>query len=367
MNFLFSHIGRYLFWRTAIGFAIALGAVLASILLIDMVEQMRSLGDRVDLGLLDAARLSLYKTPMLIEQTLPFVVLAGAMIAIVRLNRSSELIALRASGVSAWRFLSPPALLAALLGVAVVTILNPIGANAYRHFEVEKARLLTTDAGQSLTPNGLWIRQATPQGQVVIHAERFGQTGAKLTDVMLLFFVTREGALRFSRRMHAAEAELKAGFWQLTDIIEAEPGGRPQHEDKLAIPTNLDPSELLNRFVQPATLSFWRLPGFIAESRAAGLAPVRYELKWQGLLAYPLMLAGMAGLGAVFSLRLQRLGNVAGWCAFGAGIGLFLFFFSQLSAAFAVSQAVPAIVASWSPPLAGMFTALAFVAYLEDG
>ncbi|MGE3143647.1 MAG: LptF/LptG family permease, partial [Hyphomonadaceae bacterium] len=87
----------------------------------------------------------------------------------------------------------------------------------------------------------------------------------------------------------------------------------------------------------------------------------------QGLLAYPLLLAGMAGLGAVFSIRLHRLGNVARWCAFGVGIGLFLFFFSQLAQAFAVAQAVPAIVSAWSPPLAGLFTACAFVAYLEDG
>jgi lipopolysaccharide export system permease protein len=247
-----------------------------------------------------------------------------------------------------------------------VTVLNPVGAAAYRTFEVEKARLLSEE-GDSPMPNGLWIRQATPQGQVVIHADAWGGAGAQLTDVTLLFFTEREGALRFSRRMQAAVAELKPGFWQLTDIVEAEPGGRPQREDNLAIPTTLDPSELLNRFVAPATLSFWELPGFIAESQAAGLAPVRYELKWQSLLAYPLLLAGMAGLGAVFSLRLQRLGNVAAWSAAGVGIGLFLFFFSQLSAAFAVSQAAPPFVAAWSPPLAGLFTALAFVAYLEDG
>lgn len=366
MTFMLSNLGRYLIWRSAAGIGIAMLAVLASILLIDVVEQMRTLGDRVELTLASAARLTLMKTPSLIEQTLPFVVLAGAMIAIVRLNRTSELTALRASGISAWRFLAPPALLAFVLGVIVITAVNPIGSAAYQRYESEKARLLATGPARNL-PNGVWIRQSSPSGQIVIHADRWARNGAELHDVTLLFFETRDGALRFTRRVFAETAELRPGFWQLTNLVEASPGAAPERSEHLAIPSNLDPAELLDRFIAPATLSFWRLPGFIAEARASGLAPVRYELKWQGLLAYPFMLAGMAGLGAVFSLRLQRLGNVARWCAFGAAIGLFLFFFGQLAAAFAVAQAVPSLVAAWSPPLAGVFTALAFVAYLEDG
>lgn len=370
MSFLATSLGRYLLWRSAAGIGIALAGVLASILLIDVVEQLRSLGDRVDLSLAQAAHLSLLKTPMLIEQTLPMVVLAGTMIAIVGLNRRSELIAMRASGVSAWSFLAPPAILAAALGVFVVLVLNPIGSDLYQQYEIEKARLLSDDDSAEPTPNGVWIRQGAPGGQIVIHADRWGgagPNGGRLENVTLFQFSARDGALRFTRRMHADRAELRGGFWQLTNVVEAAPGGRPTREASLAIPTNLDAAELLDRFVAPATLSFWRLPAFLGEAEQAGLAPVRYELRWQGLLAYPLLLAAMAGLGAVFSLRLQRLGGFAEWCALGAGIGVFLFFFGQLASAFAVAQSVPALVAAWSPPLAGVFVALAFVAYLEDG
>jgi lipopolysaccharide export system permease protein len=182
-----------------------------------------------------------------------------------------------------------------------------------------------------------------------------------------MFFEVQQDALRFTRRIQAASAELKPGFWQLTDLTEATPGGRPVRQTHLAIPTTLDATELINRFVNPATLSFWALPTFIREAREAGFAPTRYELKLQALLAYPLLLATMAGLGAAFSLQLQRLGNLARWGAAGVGIGLFLFFYSQLAGAFAITQSVPAAVAAWSAPLAGMFIALALVAFVEDG
>jgi|CXWL01.1.fsa_nt_gi lipopolysaccharide export system permease protein len=366
MGFLFSRLGRYLTMRAIIGVGVAMTAVLVSILLIDLVEQMRSVGARVELGLLDALRLTLLKTPMLIEQTLPFVVLAGTMMAIIGLNRSSELVAMRAAGVSAWRFLAPAAAVGVLLGVLVITLLNPIGSRFYQLFEAEKAEALS-DYAQTADQTGVWIRQGDSEGQVVIHADSVDQSGAKLQGATFMFFEVRDTALRFVRRIRATEAELKPGFWQLTDIVEATPGARPQRHAHLAIPTQLDPNELLDRFVAPATLSFWDLPGFIREAREAGFAPTRYELKWQSLLAYPLMLAAMAGLGAAFSLQLQRLGNLARWGAAGVGIGLFLFFYSQLAGAFAITQTVPAAVAAWSGPAAGLFIALSIVAFLEDG
>lgn len=364
---LVSNLDRYVVSRVVSGISVALIAVLASILLIDLVEQMRTVGTRTELGVIEAARLTLLKTPMLVEQTLPFVVLAGAMIAIIGLNRSSELVAMRAAGVSAWRFLAPAALVGIVLGVIAITTLNPIGAALFREFETQKQEALTTSAMSGENGAGVWIRQGDRNGQVVIHADGVDSSGAVLRGATFMFFEAQQDSLRFTRRIRAEEAELRPGFWQLSNLVEATPGGRPTRQAHLAIPTTLDAGELINRFVTPATLSFWALPGFIREAREAGFAPTRYELKWQSLLAYPLLLAAMAALGAAFSLQLQRLGNLARWGAAGVGVGLFLFFYSQLAGAFAITQTVPAAVAAWSAPFAGMFIALAIVAFLEDG
>ncbi len=366
MSFLMSRLGRYVIARVLGGVVVALIAVLASILLIDFVEQMRTVGTRTDISPLDALRLTLLKTPMLIEQTLPFVTLAGTMMAIIGLNRSSELVAMRAAGVSAWRFLTPAAFVGAALGFIAVTALNPLGAQLYREFEAEKDDALSAYTGSG-GDNGVWIRQGDRDGQVVIHADNVDASGATLRGATFMFFEARNDALRFARRMRVETAELRPGFWQLTNVIEATPGGRPVRHSHLAIETSLDAAEMLNRFVTPASLSFWELPHFIADARAAGFAPTRYELKFQSLLAYPLLLAVMAGLGAAFSLQLQRLGNLARWGAAGVTIGLILFFYSQLAGAFAITQSVPTVVAAWSAPFAGMFIALAMVAFLEDG
>lgn len=371
MNFLFTGMGRYLFLRTLMGFGIAMAAVAASILLVDVVEQLRTIGGRSDLSLWGALGLTALKTPMLVEQTLPFVVLAGTMIAMIQLNRRSELIALRASGVSAWRFLAPTAAAALGVGILSITVLNPIGANLYERYEAIKAHIEGAREGpNAVTRNGVWLRQGDGVGQTVIHAAGIRPNTTTLTEATFFFFEVdpADGALHFVNRINAAEAVLRpSSMWELRNLTEARPGAAPKAERVVSIPTTLRANALLDTFVTPGSLSFWRLPGFIDGARKAGLAPVRYELKHQSLLALPLLLAAMACLGAVFSLRLQRLGGLAGYVMTGIGAGFLLYFSSQLASAFAITEVVPAVVAAWSPPLTGFFAALAILSFVEDG
>lgn len=372
MSFLLSGMGRYLFIRTLIGFGIALAAVAASILLVDVVEQLRTIGANTDLSLWGALGLTALKTPMLIEQTLPFVVLAGTMIGMIQLNRRSELIALRASGVSAWRFLAPTAAAAMGVGILATTLLNPIGARLYERHEAIRARIegAAAEGPNSVTRNGVWLRQGDGVGQTVIHAASLAPNSTILKDATFFFFEVdpADGALRFVNRINAAEAELRpSSMWELRNMVEARPGEPPKAEPVISIPTTLEANALFDTFVTPGALSFWRLPGFIHAAREAGLAPVRYELKHQNLLALPMLLAAMASLGAVFSLRLQRLGGLAGYMMAGIGAGFLLYFSGQLASAFAITEVVPAVVAAWSPPLTGFFAALAILSFIEDG
>jgi lipopolysaccharide export system permease protein len=158
---------------------IALVAVLAAILLIDMVEQMRTVGTRTEMTLLEALRLTLLKTPMLVEQTLPFVVLAGTMMAIIGLNRSSELVAMRAAGVSAWRFLTPAGSLGSCLASSPSRRSIHWVRGSIREFESGREDALT-DRLPTAGENGVWIRQGDPDGQVVIHADGVDPSGTRL-------------------------------------------------------------------------------------------------------------------------------------------------------------------------------------------
>ena len=371
MSFLFSGLGRYLFVRTLIGFGVALGVVAASILLVDVVEQLRTVGARSDISLWQALGLTAMRTPMLIEQTLPFVVLAGSMVSLLQLNRRSELIAMRAAGVSAWKFLTPTLTAALLVGVLAITILNPLGAYLFERYEAITASIENEGAQPSeRNKNGIWLRQGDGASQTVIHADSMAPNSTVLLAPTFFFFEVNptDGALRFVNHIQARSAELRPSqMWELRDLVESRPGEVAKTEKVVSIPTTLQRAALFDRFVTPSALSFWRLPGFIETAKRAGLAPLRYELKHQALLSLPLLLAAMASFGAVFSLRLQRLGGLAQFLMYGITSGFVLYFSTQLAAAFAVTEVVPPVVAAWSPPLTGFFAALAILSFTEDG
>jgi lipopolysaccharide export system permease protein len=367
MRFLLSGLGRYLMAQSLRGILIALLAIAAAILLIDVVEQMRTVGARVEISLIEALGLTLLKAPALLEQTLPFVVLVGVMIGLIGINRRSELVALRASGVSAWRFLWPSVALGFGIGLCATMVLNPIGSSLLGRFETVQGQLLG-EPPRTESRNGIWLRQDDEAGQFLIHAEAIVPNSARLLNATFYFFeVGADQVPRFSRRYQADEAELRPRFWELRQVVEGAPGEPARPQATLSIPTRIEASALYDRFVTPNTISFWRLGSYIREARAAGLVPTRYQIRQQTLLAFPLLLAAMAALGAVFSLRLQRLGGLARWGGLGLAIGFGLFFLDRLSGAFASIQATSPELAAWTPPLAGLFTALALVCFLEDG
>ncbi len=370
-----SRIQRYVLMQCLSALLLVISVLFLSILLVDVVEQLRTVGSDVDLTARDALGLSLMKLPMLMEQTLSFAMLVAAMIAFSRLNRRGELAIIRASGVSAWRFLSPLLILAILLGAASTTLLNPVGARLNASYEQTRANLLREARPLAVTGgrNDIWLRQGDQTSQIVIHAERIEDNGAVLAGVKLLeeervfLNATPTDTFRFVRRIDAARALIRDGFWQLEDLIENVPGEAPVRREVLSIPTDLDADQLLDRFASPATIGFWALPAFVKQTMAAGLDASRYRMRWHSLLAAPVLFMAMALIGAIVCLRLGRLGGTSQLIAMGGVAAVGLFFVTQLAFSLGSSGAVPPAVAAWSPALFALFTALTVVAYREDG
>src|SRR5437764_122726 len=145
-----------------------MAAVFSIIVLVDMVELSRSLGGRSDIGFLRILELTMLEAPSVVLVLLPFVVLFGVMGAFITLNRRGELIAMRSAGLSAWRFITPAAMAAFVIGVLSVGLLNPIAALANAHFEDLRADL--TNGGNGRSTGEIWLRQGDAFNQMVIHA-----------------------------------------------------------------------------------------------------------------------------------------------------------------------------------------------------
>src|ERR1700754_2859460 len=119
-------IQRYIFKECFAAFMLMFSVITLAILLVDVVEELRTIGSRTQISVLTAFQLTMMKAPALILETLPFAMLAGSILAFSQLGRRSEIPAIRAAGVSAWRFLGPTMALALALGALMVTLIDPL-------------------------------------------------------------------------------------------------------------------------------------------------------------------------------------------------------------------------------------------------
>jgi lipopolysaccharide export system permease protein len=365
------HLGRieaYVLTRTLIGVAGALAVFATVITLIDFVELSRTVGGRVEVGFGQVLELTMLNAPTLILILLPFSFLFGVLGAFVSLNRGSELIAMRAAGVSAWRFIFPAAGAAVAIGVVTVTLLNPLASVMNARFEVMQAQL--NSGGARAAAQTVWLRQGDTHNQIVIRArERVPGNGALTLRGVSVFISTRarDGSVQFSRRIEAAQAQLMPGYWLLTSAQEATPGTSAYHFDTLTIPSSLNGDSALERFASPKAVPFWGLWTAIARTEQAGFSATGYRLELQDLLATPVMFAAMSVLAAAFSLRLIRLGGLAALAGSGVALGFVIFFFNEFCRALGKAGAIPPFAAAWTPPLIALLAGFTLLCYTEDG
>lgn len=360
-------IERYVLVQQVRALGMALAVISALVMLIDFVEISRGVGSDVDLSALRILGLMVLKSPAVIIQLLPFVFLFGTLAAYIGLNRRSELIAMRAAGVSAWRFVLPAAGAAFLLGIVTVTALGPAAASADGLFQRERARL-SNSASSADTSGAIWLREGEGQRQMVIRAERQDRANARLLGVTFFIYSTDpEGRRVFTERLDAASASLSAGRWRLVDAIGAQTGQRAVPYATLDLPSSLADEEAFERFARPISTPFWSLPAQIQRVESAGFSSTAYRLRLQQLLATPLMFAAMSILAAAFSLRLMRLGDLARMSAAAVVLGFGFFFLNQSAAAFGSAEVIPPFVAAWLPPILTALAALTLLFYTEDG
>jgi lipopolysaccharide export system permease protein len=362
-----SRIERYVVARTFSSTAGAFGVISALILLVNFVEVSRDVGGKAEVSGLQILGMTLLKSPNIILLVLPFAFLFGVLGAFVGLNRRSELVAMRAAGVSAWRFILPAAASAAVIGLVTIGLFSPVASWMNNQYERMYASL-STQVIAAADARDTWLRQGDERSQVVIHARAKAPSGDRLLNASLfLYTLDNKNRLQFSRLIEAREAELHPGFWQLYGAREAGPGEQAVTYDTLSIPSNLNPATAFQKFDAPASVDIWALPGVIRRIGAAGFSTTAYWLRFWELMATPFLYAAMSILAAAFSLRLMRLGGLALLASSGVALGFVIFFFNQLCDALGQADVIPPFLAAWTPPILALLSAFTLLCYTEDG
>jgi lipopolysaccharide export system permease protein len=335
------------------------------IFMIDMIELLRLSRRAQDLSVGTLLWIGLLRLPAFTELLLAFAVLVGSIGALLSLNRRSELIVMRSSGMSVWQFLRPGIVVTFILGVLAVALFNPLAASA--RFESERlvAEIFGTEAGLFATKGeGSWLRQDGADGQSVLNARASAEQGLVLTGVIAFLF-DKKGA--FVESLDAERATLQDGYWELQRTTVARPKREPESFSTYAISTHLTRERVGDALGSEIAVSFWQLPELIEVSEKAGLSAAKYRMQQAILLARPVLLIAMVVLAATVSLRSFRSGGIQTMVLFGliGGIGLFLL--AEVSRQIGASGLISPGLAVWVPIGVSLLVSLTVLLHQEDG
>jgi len=359
-------LNRYIAIRVIRSLTIAFMVVTGIIMLVDFVEGSRNLGSDTDISSFQLAYLTLLKTPKLIEQTIPFVVLFGVMGALYGLNKRSELIVMRASGVSAWRFLLPVIFVTGLLGLVWSLLFNPLASSMMSEYDLIRESFGTQSSAEAKT---VWLREGDDSLQTVIRADNL-QADSKIliNPSFYQLSLDENGRTVFSRRFDAQKARLiTQGYWELSDVTENAPGEIKQFRKTISLPTQITLKQLDEVGEKKVAPPFWSLPSAIKTNERAGFSALAFRMQFNKLLALPIMLIAMTFIAAGVSMHLTRQGGTLRLLITGAAMGFGVYFVDSMISAFGEVAIVPVVLAAWSVPIFVLLAGISYLSKVEDG
>jgi lipopolysaccharide export system permease protein len=357
-------LGRYFFMRYVSITAWIFVGMFALILLIDFTELSSRTSGLPGFSFATALGVSIFRVPMIMLQTVPFVALFAAMATLISLNRRYELVIARSAGISAWQFLIPPCLGAFLFGLLAVIVLNPIAARGFSESETLESIIRSSNSNKVSAFSAPWIRQRTEDGDTIIGARAILNQGMELADAVFLD-IDDDGDI--VRRRDAKRAFLRDGYWELTEVRSFRDGERVETLAEDRVPTNLRPEFVQERLARPETIPFFELPSKIEVARSFGLRANAFAMQFHSLLALPMLLVAMTLIAATVSMRFARMGQSATMILGGVVAGFLLYVVSVLVRAFGNAGFVPPSVAAWLPVVIALFFGMTFLLYKEDG
>jgi lipopolysaccharide export system permease protein len=285
------------------------------------------------------------RIPLLVSRFLPFSVLLGALIAFVSLNQHSEVVAMKAAGLSAHQILAP--LIVASVGIAVALF-------AFNESVVVKsARVVTAWSDNDYKPvppeSGMLSNVWLLNGDDLIRARHVGGSGASFHADNVTIYDRTNRVLQ--REIHADHARpLPNGSWRLDNVrIYDANQSVVRRVPAIEGMRGVEPGQLTLARVDPNELDYWTLKQRIAALEAAGRPADEARAGLAHKISGPLSTLLMPLLAAVAAFGLARSGQVLLRAVVGMALGFAYFVADNFSLAMGNAGAYPPLIAAWAP------------------
>lgn len=284
------------------------------------------------------------RLPQIVARFLPFSVLLGTILTLITLNQNSEVVAMKAAGMSAHQVLAPLFLAALLVAGISFTFNERIVARANAALsawqKIEYAEI-PSDSG---VRTNVWARQ----GDDLINARTVAGRGANTVLTGVAIYERSRGAL--TSILRAPRATVTQDGWQLTDASRFHVrSGNVLPIGTITAARGVRPDQFTLANVDGDALPFWQLRSAIADLKAAGRPTGALEAILWHKISGPLSAILMPLLGAVAAFGLARSGKLFVRAIIGMALGFAYFVADNFALAMGDLGAYTPFLAAWGP------------------
>lgn len=284
------------------------------------------------------------RTPQLISRFLPFSVLLGTLITFATLSQHSEVVAMKASGISAHQILTPLVAAGALVALVSFAFNEAVVTRATRNLSAWEGADYGPIPPDRAGATNVWVRS----GGDLVRAAAVTGTGAstRLTGVTL--YRRTDGVLRSI--VTAASARPEGDAWRLGDVRTFDvAAGTATRAPSAITDAVLTSDEFTLADVDADEQPFSAIGASLTALRAANRPTRSLETGMWHKLSGPASAMLMPLLAAVAAFGLARSGQLFVRAVIGMALGFTYFVADNFALAMGDLGAYPPLLAAWSP------------------
>ncbi len=293
-------------------------------------------------------------TPSMLYRIAPLAVLIAVLVTFGVLNRNSEIVAMKATGISLYRLVVPIVSISAVLAVALFLFDQYYLPQANRRQEALRSTIKGRPPQTFLHPEQKWIFGEPRAGEAsrIFYYQFFDPGSDEFANFSVFEFDRSTFAI--SRRIFASRVfwDSGTGAWVFQNGWERDFDGATQtrYQDfKFASFAEIheEPGYFTKESLQSQEMNFGQLERYIGDLSQSGFDTKRLRVALWHKLAYPLIAIVMAVLAIPFALSMGRRGSLTA-IAMAIAVALAYWVVDGLFGAMGNVNYLPAALAAWS-------------------
>ena len=330
-------------------FAARIVAVLLMLVLVLMMMDLLSESGKVlaapGNGQAELLKYASLRVPQLIARFLPYAVLLATLITLVSLNQHSEVIAMKAAGLSAHQVLAPLVLTAAIVSLASFVFNERVVTRSTATLKAWQAN----EYGPVPPDSGVRANVYVTDGPDILAAASVSGDGPAMRMRGVTYYARSPDGM-IIERITAPTARYADPGWRLEAARRFEvQGANSTVVPALVVGRGITPQQIELARVDPETRSFWTLGDSIARYEDAGRNSDELRTAWWHKLAGPLSATLMPILGSIAAFGLARYGQLFVRALIGMALGFAYFVVDNAALAMGGFGGYPPFLAAFAP------------------